>query len=64
MFERLDDATLMLPMRGVEVVLNAVVRAAWQFLSDVGPPVAELLVQIENHLLFLFIDRRLFNERI
>ena len=36
-FEALVDAALVLPVRRVEVILNAVVRAAWEFFGNVGP---------------------------
>ena len=38
--EGLVDASLMLPVGGVEVVLDAVVGAAGQFFSNVGPLVS------------------------
>ena len=57
MFEALVDAALVLPVRRVEVVLDAVVGAAWEFLGDVCPFVAQLLVQVENLLFLLSVDR-------
>ena len=57
MLEALVDAALVLPVSGVEVVLDAVVRAARELLRDVRPLVAQLLVQVENLLLFLSVDR-------
>lgn len=46
----------MLPVGGVKVVLDAVVRAARQLLGDVGPLVAELLVQAEDFMLLFAVD--------
>ena len=57
MLEALVDAALVLPVSRVEVVLDAVVRAARELLRDVRPLVAQLLVQVENLLLFLSVDR-------
>ena len=57
MLEALVDSSLVLSVSRVEVVLNAVVRAPWQLLRDVRPFVTELLVQVENLLLLLPIDR-------
>ena len=57
MLEALVDAALVLPVRRVEVVLDAVVGAAWEFLGDVGPFVTQLLVQVENLLFLLSVDR-------
>ena len=47
----------MLAVGGVEVVLDAVVRAPRQFLRNVSPLVPQLLVEIKNFLFFLSIDR-------
>ena len=33
---------------GVEVILNVVISAAWQKLSDLGPLVAKIVVQLNN----------------
>lgn len=62
--EHFDDATLVLAMRRVEVVLDAVVGAASQLFGDLGPLVALLLVESEDLALFLFADRILLNVRV
>ena len=54
--EALVDATLMLAVRWVEVVLDTVVAASWEFFCNVGPFVAKLFVQIKNLLLFCFVN--------
>ncbi len=43
-------------MRGVEVVLDAVVGATGKFFGNVSPLIAQLLVQIKNLLLFCLVD--------
>jgi hypothetical protein len=64
MLKRLIDSALVLPMGGVEVVLDAVVTAAGQLFGYVGPLVAQLLVEVENLLFFVLIDGILFYVRI
>mmetsp|Transcript_29638 Transcript_29638/g.39410 ORF Transcript_29638/g.39410 Transcript_29638/m.39410 type:complete len:306 (+) Transcript_29638:2361-3278(+) len=59
--EALVDPALVLPVRRVEVIFDAVVGAAWELFSDVRPLVPQLFVQVENLLLFDFVDRRLIN---
>lgn len=46
--------------RGVEMVLNVVVRSAVEKSRYFGPPVSEFLVQLENFLVFLFSPAVLF----
>ena len=64
MFERLDYSALVLPVSRVKVVFNAIVGATRQLLRDVSPPITKLLVQVENHLLFFFVDGSLLNEMV
>ena len=51
-------------MGRVEVVLNAVVRAARQLLGNVSPLVAQLLMEIKNFLFFVSIYRILIDVRV
>lgn len=62
--ETFIDAALVLAMGGVEVILDAVVGAAGEFFGDVGPFVSQLLVEIENLLLLVFVNRSLIDVRI
>ena len=59
--ERLINAALMLSMCRIKVILNAIVASAWQLFCNVGPLVAELLVQIENFALFVAVDGVFFD---
>jgi len=54
----------MLTMGWVEVVLYAIVGAARQLLRYVGPPIAQLLVEFENLMLFRPTDRVLVYVRV
>ncbi len=60
-FEALIDASLMLSVCGVKIILNAVVRAAWELLCDVRPLIAQQLVQAEYLMLLLSVDRILLD---
>ena len=51
-------------MGRVEVVLDAVVRAARQLLGNVSPLVAQLLMEIKNFLFFVSIYRILIAIRV
>jgi hypothetical protein len=51
------DPPQVFPVCRVEVVLDAVVAAAWDFLRDVRPLVAHLLVKTKYHSFFLLRDR-------
>ena len=62
--EALIDPSLVLAMRGIEVVLDAVVRAARKLLRNISPLVAQLFVQIKNLFLLNFVNRSLIDVRI
>ena len=57
----LIDASLMLSMGRIEVVLNTIIGSAWEIFGDVGPFVAKFFVEVKNLLLFIFVDWRLVN---
>ena len=50
------DSALVLAIRGVVVVLDAVVRAARDVFGDEGPLVAQAFAQFENHTFFVLGD--------
>ena len=58
------DSTLVLAMSRVEVILDAIVRAPGQVLGDISPLVPKPLVQVENLLLLILIDRCLVYVRV
>ena len=62
--EALVDPSLVLAMRGVEVIFDAVVRATGQLFGDVGPLVSQFFVQIENLFLLHFVDWSLVDVRV
>jgi len=60
-FKLLIYPALVLAVRRVEVVLDAVVGAARQLFSDIRPLVAQSLMQIEDFPLLISIDRIFLN---
>ena len=63
-FEALIDASLMLSVRRVVIILDAVVWAARQLLSNVCPLVTKRLMQVENFLFFFLVYGCLIDARI
>ena len=60
-FKHFNNAAIVFAVRGVEVVLDAVVAAARQFLGDLGPLVAEAFVELKYFVFFVLVDRGFFN---
>lgn len=61
MLEALVYAALMFAVGRVKVVLDAVVTASWEFFRNICPLVSKLLVQVEDLLLLLLVDRVLLD---
>ena len=57
MLEALVNAAVVLAVSGVEIVFNAIIRSARQLFCNVGPLVAQLLVQLEDLRLLLLANR-------
>lgn len=63
-FQHFNYASIVLAMRRVEVVLDAVVAAARQLFGDLGPLVPHRLVQLEYPFFFVAADGVLLNVRV
>ena len=61
MFETFVNSSLMLSVGGVKVILDAIIRASRQLLGYISPFVAQLFVQVKNHLFLLSVDGIFFN---
>ena len=59
--QALVDPSLVLPMRGVEVILDAIVATTGKFFGDVGPLISKLFMLVKNLLLLTLVDWRLID---
>lgn len=54
----------MLAVSGVEIILDAIIRAAWELFSNVGPFIPKLFVEFEDLALFVLTDRIFIDVRV